>query len=418
MQGGPGKSVQAPISAGFRKTAMEVPPELCHSPRRMITDAESSRPAINWPTVLFILGTSLAALAWPFYAWHFGVTATQVVLAVGYYYATGMAITVGYHRLIAHRTFKAHPIAEALLLVFGAAAWQGSALEWGLDHIQHHSHIDTEADPYNRRRGFWYSHVGWLIRREHGPHQGRIPHFLKNDKLVMFQDRWYLPIAVISSFLVPLALCGWGGLLLVGAVRIVVVHHTTWFINSWAHTGKQRPYNPDVTAADNWLLAVVAFGEGWHNYHHAFPNDYRNGVSALAWDPSKWMIWTMYKLGIAWDLKRVSPAAMWNRRVEALLAYQGCARTRAELLADTRRALEKRARRCESRVGSLASRLQEHAIDSQAGLVELRRRLALRVEEWRKVRDERSLRRAERMEEMIEQLMLYRGLLDRLAATA
>ena len=144
-----------------------------------------------------------------------------------------------------------------------------------------------------------------------------IPHFLKNDKLVMFQDRWYVPIAVISSFLVPFALCGWGGLLLVGAVRIVVVHHTTWFINSWAHTGKRRPYNPDVTAADNWLLAVIAFGEGWHNYHHAFPNDYRNGVSALAWDPSKWIISALAFLGLARDLRRVTVPRILHARLVA-----------------------------------------------------------------------------------------------------
>ena len=382
----------------------------------MSTPPESAPRPINWPTVLFIAGTTLGAMAWPLYAWHYGVTWSEIVLAVAYYLTTGLAITVGYHRLLTHRTFKAHPVVEAAFLLVGAAAWQGSALEWSVDHIRHHSHIDTEADPYNRRRGFWYSHIGWLFRRETVAPTERIPHFLKNDRLVMFQHRWYVPIAVVTSFLIPIAICGPGGLLLVGAVRIVALHHTTWFINSWAHTGKRRPYNPDVTANDNWLLAVIAFGEGWHNYHHAFPNDYRNGVRAFDWDPSKWLIWTMSKLGVAYDLKRASTATVWSRRVDALLAYEGCARTRADLLGATRDSLERMARRSEARIAALAARLHEKAALSQADLGDLSRRLSERVEGWKRARDRRSLARARRVDEIIEQLVLYRGLLERLAA--
>jgi stearoyl-CoA desaturase (Delta-9 desaturase) len=384
----------------------------------MRTSPEPRRRPINWPTVLFILGTTAGALAWPFYAWEYGVTWSEIILAVAYYFSCGLAITVGYHRLLSHRTFKVHPAVEVLFLLFGAAAWQGSALEWSVDHIQHHSHIDTEADPYNRRRGFWYSHMGWLLRRETGMTAGRIPHFLKNDPLVMWQHRWYVPIAIATSFIVPLLVCGWGGLLLVGAVRIVALHHTTWFINSWAHTGNQRPYNPDVTASDNWLLAIIAFGEGWHNYHHAFPNDYRNGVRTFDWDPSKWLIWTLSKLGVAYDLKRVHPATMWSRRVDALLAYEGCARTRADLLAGTRRTLERLASRNEARVAALSSRLHGQLAASQADLGELRRRVAERMDEWKRSRDRRSLARARRIDEAIEQIQLYRELLERLASAA
>lgn len=379
------------------------------------TTDEAPRP-INWPTVLFIAATTLASLAWPVYAWHYGITWAEIILAIAYYYATGMSITVGYHRLLSHRTFKAHPVVEAILLALGAAAWQGSALEWSVDHIQHHSHIDTDNDPYNRRRGFWYSHMGWLVRRDSTMPMQRIPHFLKNDPLVMFQHRWYVPIALATSFGIPFLLCGWGGLLLVGAVRVVVIHHTTWFINSWAHTGSRRPFNPDVTASDNWLLAVVAFGEGWHNYHHAFPNDYRNGVRAFDWDPSKWLIWTLSKVGVAYDLKRTNPATMWTRRVEALLAYEGCQRTRADLLESTRRSLEQLARRSESRLASLSTRIHEQVASSQAELQELRSRLAARREEWKAARDRRSMQRARRLEDAIEQLMLYRSLLERLSS--
>lgn len=401
------KHSEFPIVTGAR---------LWHCFAHMTTSEAAPQRPVNWPTVLFIAGTTLLAMAWPFYAWNYGVTWTEIVLAVVYFYATGMAITVGYHRMLSHRSFKAHPVVEAILLALGAAAWQGSALEWSVDHIRHHSHIDTENDPYNRRRGFWYSHMGWLIYRESHTANTRTPHFLKNDPLVMFQHRWYVPIALVVSFAIPLLLCGWGGLLLVGAVRIVALHHATWFINSWAHTGRQRPYNPDVTAADNWLLALVAFGEGWHNYHHAFPNDYRNGVRALDWDPSKWMIWSLAKLGVAYDLKSVSPAAMWNRRVDAILAYDGCARTRTELLHKTRNALEKLTRRKEARILGLTTRLQEKAATTQAELADLRRRIAARRDEWKHARDLRSIKRAKRVDEAIEQLTLYRELLERLSA--
>ncbi len=382
----------------------------------MITSPESRRRPINWPTVLFIIATTTGALIWPFYAWHAGVTWSEISLAVAYYFACGLAITVGYHRFLSHRTFKVHPAVEMLFLLFGAAAWQGSALEWSVDHIRHHSHIDTEADPYNRRRGFWYSHMGWLVRRDTEMQMARIPHFLKNDWMVMWQHRWYVPIALATSFIIPLALCGWHGLLLVGAVRIVALHHTTWFINSWAHTGNQRPYNPDVTASDNWLLAIIAFGEGWHNYHHAFPNDYRNGVRKFDWDPSKWLIWTLSKLGVAYDLKRVNPATIWSRRVEALLAYEGCARTRARLLDGTRESLERLAARSEARLALLSSRIHEQ-FASHVDLADLRQRVSNRVEEWKHARDRRSLARARRIDEAIEQLMLYRDLLERLSSS-
>ena len=384
----------------------------------MSTD-QSDRSPINWPTVLFISGSTAAALAWPFYAWHAGVTTAQVLLALAYFVVTGMAITVGYHRLVTHRSFRAHPVAEAILLFAGSAAWQGSALEWALDHVQHHSHIDTDKDPYNRRRGFFYAHMGWLFRRESPTNYQRIPHFLKSDRLVMLQHRIYVPLAILTSLVIPFALCGWGGLLLVGAVRIVVTHHTTWFINSWAHTGKQRPYNPDVTAADNWFLALLTFGEGFHNYHHTFPNDYRNGIHALAWDPSKWTIWLLSKIGAATDLKRMSADVIWERRIKAIEAFEGCQQTRAELVESTRRRLEHLARRSEAKarahIVALQTVVQDHRSTAAIDLADARQRLSARVEEWRRARDERSLARAQRVEELIEQLTMYRGLLARLS---
>lgn len=247
----------------------------------------SERSPLSWPTILFLAATTVAAGLWPVYAYFYGVTAGEAALAVSYFVLSGLSITVGYHRLIAHRAFACQSWLKFLLLVFGSAAWQGSALSWSADHIRHHAYTDTGRDPYNIKEGFLHAHVGWLFRREH---PSAIPENLKADRLLVWQDRWYLPLAIVVSFVVPFLVAGTGGFLLAGVVRLVVGHHATWFVNSWAHVGGNRPYDPRVSAADSWIVSLFTFGEGFHNYHHAFPTDYRNGVSPLAWDPSKWLI--------------------------------------------------------------------------------------------------------------------------------
>lgn len=395
-------------------------------------DERRQEPPINWPTALFIAGTTLAAAIWPFHAWAYGTTLTQLAVALGYFIATGMAITVGYHRLIAHRSYKSQPWFKALMLIVGSAAWQGSALEWATEHVRHHAHIDTDKDPYNRTRGFWYSHVGWLLRKQELD-RSTVPDWLANDRLVVLQDRYYNPLAITTSFLIPWALFGTGGLLLVGAVRLVGVHHITWFINSWAHTGTRRPYNDRVSAVDNWFLAFFTFGEGWHNYHHAFPADYRNGVHTLAWDPSKWLIWALSKCGATYDLKRMSPAVVWRKRVETALGHVGAGRTRRiavtrerlETLTETtltnlRSASRRAAERGDEEFVSVAKKLREIELPEMTGpdLAELRRHLAAAGERWREARDARAANRAKRMQELVDHLAAYKVLLDRLSAKA
>ena len=374
----------------------------------------SGKGPINWPTILFLAGTSLAALAWPVYAYFYGVTTGQLALALFYTAATGFSITVGYHRLISHRTFKCHTWLKAVLLLGAAPAWQGSALDWSADHIRHHAHIDTDRDPYNIKRGFWYAHVGWLLRYEAPPDE-ELPAFLTSDRLVMLQHRYYVPLAVTTGFLIPLLLGGVGGLLLAGAVRTVLVQHCTWFINSWAHVGNYRPYKTNISAVDNWFLAFFTFGEGYHNYHHAFPGDYRNGIAKLSWDPSKWLIWVLSKTGAAWGLKRTSPTIIWRRRVGAALAYDGNRITKEFLMRRARESLEVLVRRTERQLSKMAARLSDVHISAVAvDKAELQKQLAARVEIWKAARDERSVHRARRVGEILELLSTYRDLLDRL----
>ena len=273
---------------------------------------EESAPR-KWPTTLmFSLTFAVALLAVPWYGFVYGYhTAAWVwfLLLLG---GNGMAITCGYHRLFAHATYEAHPTLRLAYLLIGAMALQNSALIWSAGHRTHHRRIDDiERDPYCARRGFWFSHIGWMLRSYPSgkPDLGCVRD-LQRDRLVMWQHRHYLPLALAMNFGLPL-LAGWvsgqflGMFLLIGVLRLVISHHVTFFINSLAHMWGSQPYTDDNTARDNGVVALLTYGEGYHNFHHAFAHDYRNGVRWWQWDPSKWFINAMWWLGLARKLKRV-----------------------------------------------------------------------------------------------------------------
>lgn len=253
-----------------------------------------------------------ASLAYAVYAYGAGVTRWQLVVGLAWFIATSLAISVGYHRLITHRSFRCHPAVKLILLLFGAAAFQGSALHWAADHLQHHAHVDSELDPHTPRHGFWYAQWGWFFRRR-APRRPPPRHLLE-DPLVRWQDRWFLVTGLLVGVIAPLLLAGPGGALLAGPVRTLLLIHTTGLVNSAAHMGSRRPWQPDISASDSLFVAVVAFGEGWHSYHHRFPRDYRLGARWWQWDPGKWLIWSLARLGLAGTLRRADPAdtASWE----------------------------------------------------------------------------------------------------------
>jgi stearoyl-CoA desaturase (delta-9 desaturase) len=236
-----------------------------------------------------------------------------------------MAITCGYHRLFAHCTYEAHPVLKVAYLMFGAMALQNSALNWAAGHRVHHRFIDDpERDPYCARRGFWFSHIGWMLRSyPSGEPDFSVVRDLQRDPLVMWQHRYYLFAALSTNFGLPL-LVGyvvgdvWGVFLLAGVLRLVVSHHFTFFINSLAHMWGSQPYTDHNTARDNPVVALLTYGEGYHNFHHMFAHDYRNGLRWWQWDPSKWFISTMSLVGLTRNLKRVP----WFRIQRALLDNQ------------------------------------------------------------------------------------------------
>jgi stearoyl-CoA desaturase (delta-9 desaturase) len=269
---------------------------------------------VNWQTSAFLIGTlALTLTAVPFYLWHFGIDWFQVALFAGLLSATGFSITLGYHRLFSHLAFRASWPVKLFVLIFGAGAFENSVLMWASEHRRHHKHVDHEDDPYDISKGFFHAHIGWLLFKLLPQPPFDNVSDLKKDPLVMWQYRHIHTIAVLVSFGLPTlagALWnGWtgalGGFLLGGVAKIVVLQHCTFLINSACHTIGRQPYSTRCSARDSFLMALLTFGEGYHNYHHEFQHDYRNGVKPWQWDPTKWTIWSLSKLGLINGLRSV-----------------------------------------------------------------------------------------------------------------
>ena len=264
---------------------------------------------------LILLGTVVGL---PLFIWQYGGGIdhwwVHITLAVVLFAFSGLGITFGYHRLLSHLSFKAKWPVKLISLIGGATAMQDSALVWSADHRRHHKHVDHEDDPYNIKKGFWHAHIGWILFKEKlSPPLDNVKD-LQADRLVMWQHRWWIEIALLVGFAFP-AYVGWVvesswqgavlGLLLGGMARLTACHHSTFFINSLCHYLGTQPYSSANTAKDSWFMALLTFGEGYHNYHHEFQHDYRNGVKAWQFDPTKWLAWTFSKLGLASNLRRV-----------------------------------------------------------------------------------------------------------------
>jgi stearoyl-CoA desaturase (Delta-9 desaturase) len=277
---------------------------------------------IDWVNTLFLTLSPIAAviLCWSFFKGH-GMDYGQLGMAVFFYFLTGLSITAGYHRMLSHRAYNAHPIVKFVLLVFGAAAFQNSALKWCADHRIHHRHVDHDKDPYNINKGFFHAHIGWIFFKEQDK-DPQYPKDLMNDKLVMWQHKYYLAIAVVAGMVLPAVLghflfgSALGGFALSGIARIVFVHHCTFFINSLAHMVGTRPYTEENTARDSGIIAIFSYGEGYHNYHHIFPTDYRNGIRWFHFDPTKWLVKSLSYVGLTYDLKKVPEKLITQAKLE------------------------------------------------------------------------------------------------------
>ncbi len=269
---------------------------------------------VDWVNSSFLIGTTIVTCtAVPVYLWKYGLDLFQAGMFLFLAIATGLSITLGYHRLFSHMAFQAKWPVRLATLIFGAAAFENSVLAWVSDHRRHHKHVDHDDDPYDISKGFFWAHMGWILfKTTPAPPWDNVAD-LRKDPLVMWQTKYCIAIAIVVSFVIPPALGylhnGWvgalGGLLIAGVARVVAVQHMTFFINSLCHTVGNQPYSNKCSARDSWFMALFTFGEGYHNYHHEFQHDYRNGVKWWQWDPTKWTIWTLEKLRLVTGLRRV-----------------------------------------------------------------------------------------------------------------
>jgi stearoyl-CoA desaturase (Delta-9 desaturase) len=291
--------------------AERVAPGRTNTKREIADEYPLPKRKVRWlGLIFFVLLHVIGIVGTPLYIYYRGITAPELALFLLYAVATGMSITVGYHRLFAHRSYEASPILRFLLLLFGAATFEESALKWASQHRQHHLFTDTEHDPYGVNQGFWHAHVGWILFWRHRTNYNNVKD-LRRSKLIAHQHDYHEWWSIGGGLVLPMLIAWWighplGGFIMAVCLRIVIVLNSSFFVNSFAHTFGARPYNQTESARDTWIGALLTNGEGFHNFHHRFPSDYRNGIRWYHWDPTKWCIYVLAKIGLTWDLRRMS----------------------------------------------------------------------------------------------------------------
>lgn len=278
---------------------------------------------LDYPVMSFLLLTPIVGIiGTALYTWHIGFEPWMLILALGMYLAVGLSICAGYHRFFSHKSYEPSRPVQIFYAIFGAMAAQNSILTWSASHRVHHQYVDRDWDPYNIQRGFWWAHILWIFHRHDEPDVEKNASDLLKNPIVMWQHRWYKTILIVGGFGLPMLIGGifgsvLAGLLWGGFLRLVVIHHTTFFVNSLAHYIGRPTYNADVSARDNWAVALLTLGEGYHSFHHRFPADFRNGIRWYHWDPAKWFIAGLRATGLARDLRSTPPPQVERARMDA-----------------------------------------------------------------------------------------------------
>jgi stearoyl-CoA desaturase (delta-9 desaturase) len=266
-------------------------------------------------------GLVLVAVVAPFLAtaygivllWERAVSWRDLALLFGLYVPISLGVTAGFHRMLTHRSFRAHPAVRALILVFGSMAVEGPAIRWAANHLKHHALADREGDPHSPMDGLVHAHLGWLFNYDQADPNVYCRALLR-DRVVVFIDRTF-PLWVMLGLLIPLAIGGWTGLLWGGLVRMFFVHHITWSVNSVCHTFGRRSFATADRSRNQWLVGLLGMGEGWHNNHHAFPRSAVHGLDRWQFDVSAWVIAGFERLGLATDVQRISREVIARKRL-------------------------------------------------------------------------------------------------------
>ncbi|KAL8635168.1 MAG: hypothetical protein Q9228_007317 [Teloschistes exilis] len=275
---------------------------------------------VNWLNVVLIVGIPLSGCVQAIWTPLYWQTAVWAVL---YYFATGLGITAGYHRLWAHTSYSATVPLRIFLAAVGGGAVEGSVRWWARDHRAHHRYTDTEKDPYSVRKGLLYSHFGWMVMKQNPKRIGRTDiSDLNEDPVVVWQHRNYLKVVLFMGLIFPMFVSGlgwgdwFGGFIYAGILRIFFVQQATFCVNSLAHWLGDQPFDDRNSPRDHVLTALVTLGEGYHNFHHEFPSDYRNAIEWHQYDPTKWSIWIWKQMGLAYDLKQFRHNEIEKGRVQ------------------------------------------------------------------------------------------------------
>jgi stearoyl-CoA desaturase (Delta-9 desaturase) len=264
--------------------------------------------------VLFIVVVPfLATLYAMTLVWNQWVSWVDVTLMLVFYVLSGLGITTGFHRMLTHKSFETSRPLKATFLIMGCLALEGDPITWASTHIQHHAHSDGEDDPHSPLEGFWHSHVGWLFNYKNNVEVYGT--WLKKDPTVVWVSKTWFFWALLG-FVVPFLIAGWTGLLWGGFVRVFLTHHITWSVNSICHTFGSRDYQTRDASRNNFLVGLLAFGEGWHNNHHAFPRSAFHGLRWWQVDISAYLIRTLEALGLVWNVYRVKEADLRKRTVQ------------------------------------------------------------------------------------------------------
>jgi stearoyl-CoA desaturase (Delta-9 desaturase) len=312
----------ASIMIGMPDTNLGAPPAASALERR-ITVVAVVLPFAGFLAALWLL-------------WGGAVSGRDLAILAVAYVLVGFGVTIGFHRMLTHRAFDAKPWVRALFAIFGSMSVQGAVIHWVADHRRHHAFTDEEGDPHSPHlhdgegwrgvlTGLWHSHMGWLFEGQRTSAKRFAPD-LKKDPLIRWVDR-YFPLWALLGLAIPFVLgfalsggslfAGFTAFVWAGLVRVFLLHHATWSVNSICHMYGSRPFAIRDESRDNWMVAMVSLGEGWHHSHHAFPTSARHGLRRFQPDPSYWVIRTLERLGLVWDVVRVDERRQQRKALAA-----------------------------------------------------------------------------------------------------
>jgi stearoyl-CoA desaturase (delta-9 desaturase) len=280
------------------------------SPGDRLSTSEIIRRAV---VLVVVVAPFLATIFAIMQLWQWAVNWQDLVLLLVMYLPISLGVTAGFHRMLTHRSFHAHPVVRAILLILGSMAVEGTAITWAANHLKHHALADKDGDPHSPVDGLFHAHLGWLFTTDDADPNVYCRHLLR-DPVVVFVDRTFL-VWVVLSLLIPYAIGGWTGLLWGGLVRMFYVHHVTWSVNSVCHTFGRRPFETTDLSRNQWVVGLLAFGEGWHNNHHAFPRSAIHGLDRWQFDASAWLIASLERLGLVRDVQRIAPEVIARKRL-------------------------------------------------------------------------------------------------------